>query len=172
MLCQFQVYSMVNQLYIYMYPLFFFIFRFFSHIGHYRVPTCFKSRQELEFQVSVLCISWQKCCILNIYIEEKSHSLNIFESTRSNITEVSSEGGQETHHSTRWSLGHHLALTEMRTQAEVADHSLQLFQQLRPGGGRGGVQPRIPPSHCSPLTHTLHSHPPHPPAHHPSVTGR
>ena len=34
MLCQFQVYSKVNQLYIYIYPL---LFRFFSHIGHYRV---------------------------------------------------------------------------------------------------------------------------------------
>ena len=34
MLCQFQVYSIVNQLYIYIYPL---CFRFFSHIGHYRV---------------------------------------------------------------------------------------------------------------------------------------
>ena len=32
MLCQFQLYSKVNQLYIY--PLF---FRLFSHIGHYRV---------------------------------------------------------------------------------------------------------------------------------------
>ena len=31
MLCQFQVYSKVNQLYIYIYPLF---FRFFSHRGH------------------------------------------------------------------------------------------------------------------------------------------
>ena len=34
MLCQFQLYSKVNQLYVYIYPLF---FRFFSHIGHYRV---------------------------------------------------------------------------------------------------------------------------------------
>ena len=34
MLCQFLLYSKVNQLYIYMYPLF---FRFYSHIGHYRV---------------------------------------------------------------------------------------------------------------------------------------
>ena len=34
MLCQFQVYNKVNQLYIYIYPLF---FRFFSHIGHYTV---------------------------------------------------------------------------------------------------------------------------------------
>ena len=36
MLCQFQVYSKVNQLYIYRYPVFLFL-RFFSHIGHYRV---------------------------------------------------------------------------------------------------------------------------------------
>ena len=34
MLCYFQVYTKVNQLNIYIYPLF---FRFFSHIGHYRV---------------------------------------------------------------------------------------------------------------------------------------
>ena len=34
MLYWFQVYSKVNQLYIYIYPLF---FRFFSCIGHYRV---------------------------------------------------------------------------------------------------------------------------------------
>ena len=34
MLCQFQVHSKVNQLYICIYPLF---FRFFPHIGHYRV---------------------------------------------------------------------------------------------------------------------------------------
>ena len=34
MLCQFQVYSKVNQLYIYIYPLF---FRLFSHTHHYRV---------------------------------------------------------------------------------------------------------------------------------------
>ena len=33
MLCEFQVYSKVNQLYVYMYTLF---FRFFSHLGHYR----------------------------------------------------------------------------------------------------------------------------------------
>ena len=37
MLCQFQVYSKVNQLYIYIYPLFFFFLRFFSHICHYRL---------------------------------------------------------------------------------------------------------------------------------------
>ena len=40
MLCQFPVNSKVNQLYIYVYPLFS-IFRFFSHIGRYilsRVP--------------------------------------------------------------------------------------------------------------------------------------
>ena len=36
MLCQFQVYSKVNQLYVYTYPLF---FRFFSHIDHYRKPS-------------------------------------------------------------------------------------------------------------------------------------
>ena len=34
MLCQLQVHSKVNQLYVYMYPL---CFTFFSHIGHYRV---------------------------------------------------------------------------------------------------------------------------------------
>ena len=34
MLCQFQVHNKVNQLYIYIYLLF---WRFFSHIGHYRV---------------------------------------------------------------------------------------------------------------------------------------
>ena len=34
MLCQFQGYRKENQLYVYIYPLF---FRFFSHIGHYRV---------------------------------------------------------------------------------------------------------------------------------------
>ena len=34
MLCQFLLYSKMNQLYIYIYPLF---FRFFFHIGHYRV---------------------------------------------------------------------------------------------------------------------------------------
>ena len=34
MLCQFQVYSKVDQLYTYIYPLF---FRFFSHKGHFRV---------------------------------------------------------------------------------------------------------------------------------------
>ena len=34
MLCQFLLNSKVNQLYIYIYPLF---FRFFSHLGHYRV---------------------------------------------------------------------------------------------------------------------------------------
>ena len=34
MSCQFLLYSKVNQLYRYIYPLF---FRFFSHIGHYRV---------------------------------------------------------------------------------------------------------------------------------------
>ena len=34
MLCQFQVYSKVIQLYIYIQPLF---FRFFSHIGYYRI---------------------------------------------------------------------------------------------------------------------------------------
>ena len=33
MLCQFQVYSKVNQLYIYIYPL----YQILSHIGHYRV---------------------------------------------------------------------------------------------------------------------------------------
>ena len=34
MMCQFLLYSRMNQLYIHIYPLF---FRFFSHIGHYRV---------------------------------------------------------------------------------------------------------------------------------------
>ena len=34
MLCQFQVYSKVTQLYIYIYP---FFFRYFSHIGYYRI---------------------------------------------------------------------------------------------------------------------------------------
>ena len=34
MLCQFQVYSKVSQLYIYIYPLF---CRFYSHVVHYRV---------------------------------------------------------------------------------------------------------------------------------------
>ena len=34
MLCLFQVYSKVDQLYIYIYPLF---FKILSHIGHYRV---------------------------------------------------------------------------------------------------------------------------------------
>ena len=34
MLCSFQVYSKVNQLHIYIYSVF---FRFFSHVGHYRV---------------------------------------------------------------------------------------------------------------------------------------
>ena len=33
MLCYFQVHSKVNQLYIYIYPVF---LRFYSHIGHYR----------------------------------------------------------------------------------------------------------------------------------------
>ena len=36
MLYLFQVYSKVNQLHIYVYP---FFFRFFSHIGYYRVLT-------------------------------------------------------------------------------------------------------------------------------------
>ena len=71
------------------------------------LPTCFdQSRQELEFQVLMLYISWPKSCVLDIYTEEKSHSLNISEFTY--ITEVSSEGGQKTHHSIRWVLGHHL----------------------------------------------------------------
>ena len=34
MLCYFQVYSKMVQLYIHIYPLF---FRFFSHIGYYRM---------------------------------------------------------------------------------------------------------------------------------------
>ena len=34
MLCYFLLYSKVNQFYVYIYPLF---FRFFFHIGHYRV---------------------------------------------------------------------------------------------------------------------------------------
>ena len=38
MLCKFQVQSKVNQLYIYMCPLF---FRFFSHTGHYRILSWF-----------------------------------------------------------------------------------------------------------------------------------
>ena len=37
-LCWFQVYSKVNLLHIYIYPLF---FRFFSHVGHYRVLNSF-----------------------------------------------------------------------------------------------------------------------------------
>ena len=34
MLCSFQVYSKVIQLYVYIYP---FFFRFFSHMGYYRI---------------------------------------------------------------------------------------------------------------------------------------
>ena len=36
MLCYFQVYKKVSQLYIYVFPLSFFFFWFSSHIGHYR----------------------------------------------------------------------------------------------------------------------------------------
>ena len=45
MLCYFLLYSKVNQLYVYIYPLF---FRFFSHIGH--------SRVLIEFSRSLLVI--------------------------------------------------------------------------------------------------------------------
>ena len=43
-LCQFQVYSEVNQLYVYICPR---LFRFFSHIGHYRLLS------------RVPCVIWQ-----------------------------------------------------------------------------------------------------------------
>ena len=48
MLCKFQVYSKVNRLYVYIYPLF---FRFFSHIGHYRVL----SRVPCAIQQVLIC---------------------------------------------------------------------------------------------------------------------
>ena len=42
MLCQFQVYSKVIQLYIYIYTYIHSFFRFFSHIGHYRALSRFR----------------------------------------------------------------------------------------------------------------------------------
>ena len=54
----FQVYSNVNQLYIYIYPLF---FRFFSHIGHYRVlgrvPCAIQQVLIIYFIYSSVCMS-------------------------------------------------------------------------------------------------------------------
>ena len=57
MLCQFQVYSKVNQLYIYVYPLF---FRFFSHIGHHRIL----SRVPCAIQqVLISCLFYIQQCV-------------------------------------------------------------------------------------------------------------
>ena len=57
MLYEFQVYSKVNQLYIYVYPLF---FRFFSHVGNYRalsrVPCAIQ-------QVLISCLFYIQQCV-------------------------------------------------------------------------------------------------------------
>ena len=60
MLCQSQVYSKVNQLYIYIYPLF---FRFFVHTGHYRVVSrvpCAKQQVLISYLFYI-----QQCVYLN-----------------------------------------------------------------------------------------------------------
>ena len=57
MLCQFQVYSKVNQLYICMYPLF---FRFFSHLGYYRVLSRVSCAIE---QVLISCPFYMQQCV-------------------------------------------------------------------------------------------------------------
>ena len=56
MLCYFQVYGKVNQLYIYIYPLF---FRFFSHIGHHSTywNVCHWKKQAIEGEIIVKLLS-------------------------------------------------------------------------------------------------------------------
>ena len=59
MLCVFHVYSKVNQLYIYIYP---FFFRFFSHIGYYRILTKFPVLYSRSFLV--ICFMYSSVCML------------------------------------------------------------------------------------------------------------
>ena len=70
MLSQVQVYRKVNQLYIYIYPLF---FRFFSHIGHYsilsRVP-CVTQYVLISYQFYIL-----QCVYVNLPIYPSLHLL-------------------------------------------------------------------------------------------------
>ena len=53
MMCQFLLHSKVNQLYKYMYLLF---FRFFSHIGHYRVLNSVPCPYQLSILYIVMCV--------------------------------------------------------------------------------------------------------------------
>ena len=56
-LCQFQVYTQVNLLHKYIYPVF---LKFFSHIGHYRVEfpvLCSRSLLAICFTYSGMCMS-------------------------------------------------------------------------------------------------------------------
>ena len=65
--CQFQVYSKVNQLHIYIYP---FFFRFLSHVGHYRVLS----------RVPVLLVGCYQLAILYIVVsicQSQSYNLSL-----------------------------------------------------------------------------------------------
>lgn len=60
-------------------------------------------------------------------MEKEYHLLNTFDSMHNNMTEIGSEGGHKPHHSVHWVLGHSLALTGNKSQAEGADHKLLII---------------------------------------------
>ena len=71
MLCQFQVRSKLNQLYTHIYPLF---FKFFSHIGHYRVLSRVPCAVQQVLVVYLFYIQW---CVY-VFIFPSSHFLIFF----------------------------------------------------------------------------------------------
>ena len=78
MVCQFLLYSKVNLLYVYIYPLF---FGFPSHVGHHRALSRVSCTQQQVPIIYLFCAQYQQCICVSLNLPIPPHPFSPLVST-------------------------------------------------------------------------------------------